>query len=33
MEPEIEFFNVFCITDNAAGEVRMVEPAEEAEPA
>jgi len=29
MEPEIEFFTVFCITDNAAGEVRVVEPAEE----
>ena len=25
MEPEIEFFSVFCITDNAAGEVRIVE--------
>ena len=30
MEPEIEFFTVFRITDNAAGEVRAVEPAEEA---
>ena len=33
MEPEFGFFTVFCITDNAAGEVRVVEPAEEAEAA
>src|SRR6516165_8471841 len=25
MEPEIEYFTVFCITDNAAGEVRILE--------
>ena len=30
VEPEIEYFTVFCITDNAAGEVRVVEPAEDA---
>ena len=30
VEPEIEYFTVFCITDNAAGEVRVVEPAESA---
>ena len=33
VEPEIEYFTVFCITDNATGEVRVVEPAEEAEAA
>ena len=27
MEPEIEYFTVFCITDNAAGEVRILEQA------
>jgi len=27
MEPEIEYFTVFSITDNAAGEVRIVEKA------
>ena len=27
MEPEIEYFTVFCITDNAAGEVRVLEQA------
>ena len=27
MEPEIEYCTVFCITDNAAGEVRIVEKA------
>jgi hypothetical protein len=27
MEPEIEFFSVFCVTDNVAGEVRVLEPA------
>ncbi|MCY4453160.1 MAG: hypothetical protein OXC01_14510 [Immundisolibacterales bacterium] len=31
MKRENEYFRVFCITDNAAGEVRVVEPAEEAE--
>lgn len=25
MEPEIEYFTVFCITDNAAGEVSFLE--------
>lgn len=25
MEPEIEFFNVFCITDNDQGTVRVLE--------
>ena len=30
VEPQIEYFTVFCITDNAAGEVRVVEPAESA---
>jgi hypothetical protein len=25
MAPEIEYFTVFCVTDNAAGEVRSVE--------
>jgi hypothetical protein len=32
MEPEIEFFQVFCITDNDSGTVRVLEtprPAEE----
>ena len=28
MEPEIEYFTVFCLTDNAAGEVRILEQAE-----
>jgi hypothetical protein len=27
MAPEIEFFNVFCITDNAKGEMRVIEKA------
>jgi hypothetical protein len=27
MEPEIEYFTVFCITDNAQGDVRIVEKA------
>lgn len=27
MEPEIEYFTVFCITDNAAGQVRILEAA------
>ena len=27
MEPEIEYFTVFCITDNAAGQVRILEQA------
>jgi hypothetical protein len=27
MEPEIEYFTVFCITDNAKGDVRIVEKA------
>ncbi len=27
MEPEIEYFTVFCITDNATGDVRIVEKA------
>jgi hypothetical protein len=27
MEPEIEYFTVFCVTDNAAGEVRILETA------
>ena len=26
MEPEIEYFTVFCITDNAAGDVTFPEP-------
>lgn len=25
MEPEIEYFSVFCITDNEAGRVRVLE--------
>jgi hypothetical protein len=28
MEPEIEYFSVFCLTDNAVGEVRILEQAE-----
>jgi len=28
MEPEIEYFTVFCITDNTAGSVRIIEKAE-----
>ena len=30
VEPEIEYFTVFCITDNAKDEVRVLGPAEEA---
>jgi len=33
MEPEIEYFTVFCITDNAAGEVRVLEEAKHRHPA
>lgn len=25
MEPEIDYFTVFCITDNVAGEVRLLD--------
>jgi hypothetical protein len=27
MQPDIQYFTVFCITDNAAGDVRVVEKA------
>ena len=27
MEPEIEYFDVFCVTDNVAGTVSIVDPA------
>ena len=33
MEPEVEYFTAFCVTDNAAGEGRVVEPAKEDEAA
>lgn len=32
MEPQIEFFTVFCITDNAEGKVRIVEKAKPTKP-
>ncbi|MGI9409148.1 MAG: hypothetical protein ACR2OV_03685, partial [Hyphomicrobiaceae bacterium] len=33
MEPEIEFFDVFCVTDNIAGNVSLLDPSNKSDAA